>query len=189
MIYIKDDFLPKEIIKYFENDTSEFKEAKTPGKSFWVKELPKPFIDAVCNKISILEGCDIDNILMFVRQAKEDQDVDWRIHNDSIIENQKPDRAIVLYLSKENEEGLNGTAFWSHKDYGDTYNGDGTEEFNRMLTQDANDMSKWKLKTVIGHKQNRLISYPCEYFHSKYPNEFKNNREVIVMFYKTKLNE
>ena len=189
MIYVKDNFLPSELIEYFENDKSIFEEVKTPGKSFWVKNLPKEFIDAVCDKISILEGCKIENILMFIRQAKKSQDVDWRIHNDSIIENQKPDRAVVLFLSKENEDGLNGTAFWSHKHYGDTYDGEGTEEFNRLLIEDANDLSKWNLKTVIGHKQNRLISYPCEYFHSKYPNEFKNNREVIVMFYKTKINE
>ena len=189
MIYVKDNFLPSKLIEYFENDKSNFEEVKTPGKSFWVKHLPKAFIDAVCDKISILEGCKIENILMFVRQANKDQDVNWRIHNDSIIENQKPDRAVVLFLSKENEDGLNGTAFWSHKYYGDTYDGEGTEEFNRLLIEDANDLSKWNLKTVIGHKQNRLISYPCEYFHSKYPNEFKNNREVIVMFYKTKINE
>ena len=190
MIYIKDDFLPKEIINYFENDTSEFKEFETPGKSFWVKELPVPFTQAVCDKISILEGCDIELVLMFVRQAKENQDNDWRIHNDSQhYKNGKPNRAVVLYLSKENEEGLNGTAFWSHKDYGDIYSGEGDEEYDRMLKEESNDISKWELKTVIGHKQNRLISYPCEYFHSKYPNEFKNNREVIVMFYKTKPNE
>jgi|TARA_R110000787_G_scaffold17091_1_gene53937 hypothetical protein len=189
MIYVKDNFLPSELIEYFENDKSIFEEVKTPGKSFWVKNLPKEFIDAVCDKISILEGCKIENILMFIRQAKKSQDVDWRIHNDSIIENQKPDRAVVLFLSKENEDGLNGTAFWSHKDYGDTYDSEGTEEFNRLLTEDANDLSKWELNTVIGHKQNRLISYPCKYFHSKYPNEFENNREVIVMFYKTNRNE
>ena len=46
-------------------------------------------------------------------------------------------------------------------------------------------LTKWNLKSVIGYKPNRLISYPCNYFHSKYPNEFKN-RIVFVMFYKIK---
>ena len=49
---------------------------------------------------------------------------------------------------------------------------------------DANDKSKWKLNSVIGYKDNRLLSYPCEYFHSKYPNEYTKQRIVIVMFYK-----
>ncbi len=53
-----------------------------------------------------------------------------------------------------------------------------------MLKEDANDKSKWKLNSVVGYKDNRLLSYPCEYFHSKYPNEYKDQRIVLVMFYK-----
>ena len=63
-------------------------------------------------------------------------------------------------------------------------NPDNPEEFNRLLKEEANDKSKWNLKSIIGFKPNRLISYPCEYFHSKYPNEFKGSRVVFVMFYK-----
>ena len=55
-----------------------------------------------------------------------------------------------------------------------------------MLKQDANDKSKWKLKSVVGYKENRLLSYPCNYFHSKYPNKFTGSRRVLVMFYKIK---
>ena len=58
------------------------------------------------------------------------------------------------------------------------------QEFDRMLIEDANDKSKWKLKSVIGYKPNRLLSYPCNYFHSKYPNKFENPRKVLVIFYK-----
>jgi len=53
-----------------------------------------------------------------------------------------------------------------------------------LLKEDANSPEKWRLKSVIGHKKNRLISYPCNYFHSKYPNEFIDSRKVFVMFYK-----
>ena len=65
-----------------------------------------------------------------------------------------------------------------------TYIESNAEEFNRMLLEDANDKSKWKLKSVIGYKPNRLLSYPCNYFHSKYPNKFKEPRKVLVIFYK-----
>ena len=138
------------------------------------------------NKISYIENRQVENILCFFRQAKEGQDNEWRIHNDTIIEGQQPEKAIVLYLSENKNKELNGTAFWSHKDLGDTYPGGSTGDFNKLLMSDANDTSKWDLKSVIGHKQNRLISYPCNYFHSKYPNEFKESREVLVMFYKLK---
>ena len=82
------------------------------------------------------------------------------------------------------EDKLNGTAFWEHENYGHTYIKSNSEEFNRMLKEDANDKSKWKLNSVVGYKDNRLLSYPCEYFHSKYPNEYKDQRIVLVMFYK-----
>ena len=186
MIYIKDDFLEQRLLDAILLDKREYQEVKTPGKSFWVKEPSSLLVDYMVNKISYIENRHIENILCFFRQAKEGQDDDWRIHNDTIIQGQQPEKALVLYISKEIKDKLNGTAFWSHKDIGDMYPGGSVDDFNNLLTEDANDVSKWDLKSVIGHKQNRLISYPCNYFHSKYPNEFKENREVLVMFYKTK---
>ena len=59
-----------------------------------------------------------------------------------------------------------------------------TEEFNNIILKDSNNKDKWILKSIIGAKKNRLISYPCNYFHSKYPNEFNKERIVFVMFYK-----
>tara|TARA_R110000868_G_C10538742_1_gene734721 strand:+ start:47 stop:613 length:567 start_codon:yes stop_codon:yes gene_type:complete len=187
MIYIKDNFLDDDLIKILNNNSSSFEKVDTPGKSFWVKYASEDFIDLVLNKVSEIEGKEVENILCFFREAKENQDKDWRIHNDSIINNQQPDRALVLYVSKENENELNGTAFWSHEKYGEVFDEKiNVKLFNEMISNDSNDMSKWKLKSIIGHKQNRLISYPCNYFHSKYPNEFKEPRVVFVMFYKIK---
>jgi hypothetical protein len=183
MIYIKDNFLPRNLYKELVNYCDEFEEVKTLGKSFWIKKLPKEFENFMINKLQKLEGKKINNILSFAREAKQDQDNEWRIHNDTIIEEQQPDRALVLYV-KANEDKLNGTAFWEHENYGYTYDESSTEEFNRMLTEDANDKSKWKLNSIVGYKENRLLSYPCNYFHSKYPNEYKDQRVVVVMFYK-----
>jgi len=183
MIYIKDNFLTIDLYKELVNHCENFTEYKTPGKSFWVKELPQAFKDHVVNELESIEGKKIKSILSFAREAKKNQDDDWRIHNDAIIDGQQPDRAIVLYV-KSNEQSLNGTAFWEHVDYGYAYDNSSQEEFNRMLLEDADDKSKWKLNSVIGYKSNRLLSYPCEYFHSKYPNEFEDQRIVVVMFYK-----
>lgn len=103
MIYIKDDFLDKELFEFISKDLKEFKEVQTPGKKFWVIEPSKAFIDYMVKRISIFENANIENILAFFREAKEGQDDDWRIHNDSIIEGQQPDRAIVfLYIRKHN---------------------------------------------------------------------------------------
>ncbi len=183
MIYIKDNFLPKNLYKELLNYCNEFKEAKYPDKSFWVKELPEEFIKYFKISLEEIEGKNIKNILCFVREANKGQDNDWRIHNDTIINGDQPDRAVVFFI-KADEDGLHGTALWEHKDYGHTYVKSNNEEFDRMLKEDANDKSKWKLNSIIGYKNNRLVSYPCEYFHSKYPNEYNKQRIVLVMFYK-----
>jgi len=183
MIYIKDNFLPHNLYEQLVNYCDEFAEVKTTNKSFWVKELPSELIHYIERSLEKLEGKDIKSILCFAREAKESQDDDWRIHNDTIIEGQQPDRAMVLFV-KANEDKLNGTAFWEHENYGYTYKESSSEEFNRMLIEDANDKSKWKLNSVVGYRDNRLLSYPCNYFHSKYPNKYKDQRIVVVMFYK-----
>lgn len=183
MIYIKDNFLPDNLYKELVTYCDEFEEVKYPNKSFWVKELPSELIRYIEGSLEKLEGKNIKSILCFAREAKQGQDNSWRIHNDTIIKGEQPDRAIVLFI-KANEEKLNGTAFWEHENYGHTYIKSDAEEFNRMLAQDANDKSKWKLNSVVGYKDNRLLSYPCNYFHSKYPNEYKDQRIVVVMFYK-----
>jgi len=185
MIYIVDNFLDKQVLDFVTKDLNSFKKVDTPGKSFWVKEATTAFIDYIVQRLELIENKPIKNILGFFREAKKDQDDKWRIHNDSIINNEQPNRAIVLYLSNNKINKLNGTAFWKHKKYGDTYDKENNiKEFNRMLKEDANDLTKWELKSVVDGKKNRLLSYPCNYFHSKYPNEFIKSRIVFVMFYK-----
>jgi len=184
MIYIKDDFLSQDLIDTLNDDKNVFQKVDTPRKSFWVKLPSDDLLNLICDKISNLENCYINPVFAFIREAKEGQDNDWRIHNDAIIEGQQPDRAAVLYISEDKHEGLNGTAFWEHKLYGDKFKDISPEKYNKLLNEDANDLDKWILKSIIGHKQNRLISYPCNYFHSKYPNEFVDSRIVFVIFYK-----
>tara|TARA_R100000278_G_scaffold40296_1_gene35521 strand:- start:156 stop:707 length:552 start_codon:yes stop_codon:yes gene_type:complete len=183
MIYVKDNFLKPQLFKALVDYADDFTEVKTPGKSFWIKELPAEFENLLVNELKAIERKPIHIIKAFIRKAEGNQDSEWRIHNDTIIEGQQPSRAVVLYIESNYNE-LNGTAFWEHENYGETYIESNAEEFNRMLLEDANDKSKWKLKSVIGYKPNRLLSYPCNYFHSKYPNKFKEPRKVLVIFYK-----
>ena len=184
MIYIIDDFLSKKTFEIVKNNKENFKKVDFPDKSFWIKEPSPEFIAHFEDRLGAIEGNEVMNIIAFFREAKEGQDNKWRIHNDTIIEQQQPDRALVFCIKSPDDE-LNGTALWEHKKYGETFTeSDNIEEFNRLLKEDANDKDKWNLKSIIGFKPNRLISYPCEYFHSKYPNEFKGSRVVFVMFYK-----
>ena len=187
MIYIKDNFLPNVVLKKIEEYLIDFKEVDTGHKKFWVMDAEKPFIEYVSQRISILEGKNIENILSFFRIATDELDVDWRIHCDSIINETLPDRALVLYMNDPELDCLNGTAFWKHKKHGDSLPKEelSSKEYNNLILKEAEDLSKWTLSSIIGCKKNRLLSYPCNYFHSKYPNKsWKNGRKVFVMFYK-----
>jgi hypothetical protein len=54
-----------------------------------------------------------------------------------------------------------------------------------VLAEDSNKLYKWDLHSVVGYKENRGLMYPCNYFHSKYPNiGWPEGRMVYVMFYK-----
>jgi hypothetical protein len=57
-----------------------------------------------------------------------------------------------------------------------------------LSDRDYNDIDKWELSSVVGGIENRLVSYPAEYFHSKFPSKAwgatqKDCRIVFVLFY------
>ena len=190
MIYLIDNFLNKELFKETVNylNNNSYNEHKTPGKSFWVQEAKPEFINNIIKTLSIKEGCELESILGFFRVSTDVIDAEWRIHSDGIIDGQKPDRAIVLYISPKEMEELHGTAFWDHKEHGRKQPDNiSNEDFDAFLTSESGNLNNWQLNTVLGYEQNRLISYPADYFHSKYPNKaWKQGRQVFVMFYKIK---
>jgi len=187
MIYLVDDFLDKEsydlISKQLED--SEFEEVVVGDKSFWIVPSNGMMDIAVTSRLEAIEGRPIRNILSFFRMSSETVDTDWRIHSDQKINGEQPDRAVVLFVSENHSDiELTGTAFWEHEEYGHVMPSVSNKEFDRMLKEEANDTCRWKLNTVIGHRENRLISYPSSYFHSKYPNKsWKERRMIFVMFY------
>ena len=95
---------------------------------------------------------------------------------------------MVLYISPKKIKELHGTAFWEHKTYGKSLPKNvTTSEYDRMIVKEAENLDMWTLSSVLGYEQNRAISYPANYFHSKYPNKsWEEGRQVFVMFYKIK---
>ena len=187
MIYTIDDFLTAKVLENLNKYLINFKEVDTIDKKFWVMDTIPDFEQWVENKISKIEGKKIKSILSFFRISTDKLDTDWRIHCDSIINDQIPSRAIVLYLSDRGTNILNGTAFWQHKDYGNKlpYEELSTNTYNDLLLNESENLDHWRLDTVVGYKKNRLVSYPSNYFHSKYPNKsWEEGRKVFVMFYK-----
>ena len=190
MIYVLDDFLPESLLIPLQEhiNKNEFEKVTVGDKDFHVQDSSKEFEDYVSLKLSRIEGKEIKPILSFFRIATDSIDNTWRIHSDLNINGQKPDRALVLYLSPRENEDLHGTALWEHIYYGRELPAETTdEEYDRMITSAAEDLDEWRLSTVIGYAENRLVCYPSSYFHSKYPNvAWEEGRKVYVMFYNTK---
>ena len=193
MIHIIDDFIDKDLFKIATNylKKGEFIEHTVGEKNFYIQESPKAFDDYVLRKLGMIEGRSLENILSFFRVSTDSLDSDWRIHSDLNIDGQKPDRAADLYMSPREREELHGTAFWEHEVYGKNLPPHITnEDYDRMIRIDSEELDMWRLVSVAGYEQNRLVSYPASYFHSKYPNKSWNEgREVYVIFYKINKNE
>ena len=190
MIYFVDDFLEHDLFEGITNNLNndEYREYKTPGKSFWVQESSEEFNNYVLQKLEKIEGNKLENILGFFRISNDVVDTNWRIHSDLIIMGEQPDRALVLYISPRKLNELHGTALWEHKNYGKSLPKETTnEEYDRMILKEAENLDMWRLNSVIGYDKNRAVSYPAHYFHSKYPNKsWEEGRQIFVMFYKIK---
>ena len=188
MINIVDSFLSEELYNSVYNTLidNEFIEVQAGDKSFWIQNSNPEFDNLVISKISNIEGFERENIFSFFRVATDEVDTDWRIHSDAIINGQRPERALVLYLSPSQMGGLHGTAFWKHNELGKCLPENVSfEEYDKILASESNDISKWELQSVVGYEVNRGVMYPCNYFHSKYPNlGWESGRIVYVMFYK-----
>jgi hypothetical protein len=184
MIQVLNNFLPKEVFKALQDyvNTNDFQIVNVGEKDFSVLQTP----DFV---IPYLQINGFEMTLSFIRQAHKDFDVEHRLHADSKINGKVTHLARVLYLNNEGELEPNGTCFWNHSKYGDSLPLETPdEEFNRMLKEDAEDLTKWQKTDIIHARPNRLLTYEANQFHSKWPNKIeKGVRKILVAFY-TKTN-
>ena len=187
MIHLHDNFIPPTLLKNTEKYLVNFTAVETGEKQFWIMDPIPAFTNYVISRLTELEGKSIKSVFSFFRIATDVLDTDWRIHCDSLINGELPQRAAVLYLSDSTLSTLHGTAFWKHCEHGDSLSWEdvNNDVYNKLIRKDSEDLDKWQLTSVIGWKKNRLISYPSNYFHSKYPNKsWKEGRKIFVVFYK-----
>lgn len=91
----------------------------------------------------------------------------------------------VLYLTLP-DHCQGGTAFWKHKFTG--------KESNDGLIQDWKDPDMWEQTRLVDMKFNRLVVYPSDRFHSRWPQEAfgtgpENGRLTAVGFFNEIPNE
>lgn len=179
------NFLPKNIFEKLQKHCNEtpFQIVQIGDKEFSVLNVPDYLFDLI----------KIDNheiVLAFIRSAYSGFDNENRIHADNIINGSKIDLASVLYINETNGVTPNGTCFYSHVKHGKELKENvSEEEFNRLLTEDSNNDSKWIKEECVSAYPNRLLKYNAQFFHAKYPKEIMQGiRIVLVCFYKKTTN-
>jgi hypothetical protein len=179
---VTNNFLPKQVFKYLQNycKENEFKIVQVGDKDFSVLETPK----------SLLPYFQIDSyelILTFIRSAYKGFDNESRIHADNIINGHKTALASVLYINEQLGTTPNGTCFYNHKMHGPELTKEvSDEEFDRLLTEDANDLSKWEKTDIVTSYPNRLLKYNSQNFHGKFPNEITEGKRIVLVCFYTK---
>lgn len=139
--------------------------------------------------LSEFMGFPVESCLSFFRLNTEQDTTPSRIHADDIVLGSE--WASVVYLcTPEQEINMNvGTALWKHMPT--MQDGRPPIQFAREVTgnpvdfydkidQDGHNESLWQLTAMAGMKNNRIVIYPSQLFHSRYPRDvvFGNTKET-----------
>ena len=195
--FILDDVLEKkEFLEYqsYLQNVAFYQVVEADGnKKFYITNVPDGLEEKITTYLEKTWNAKVKVVLSGIRKATQYLDTDWAIHSDlSVGSEEIPEYGAVFYIS-QNESELNGTALWRHKEMGYRMPRNlSKDEVMRLSDRDYNDIDKWELSSVIGGIENRLVSYPAEYFHSKFPSKAwgvtqKDCRIVFVLFYSVAL--
>ncbi|WP_395073835.1 hypothetical protein [Flavobacterium sp.] len=179
---VTNNFLTEKVFKELQEycKENEFKIVKVGDKEFSVLDTPESVI-----KFFKIDGYEL--ILSFIRNAFEGFDNKSRIHADNIINGHKVSLASVLYINEQLGTTPNGTCFYKHHIHGLELTSSVTnEEFDRLLTEDANDERKWEKTDVVRSYPNRLLKYNAQLFHGKFPNEITHGERIVLVCFYTK---
>lgn len=144
---------------------------------------PEMFYDV----LSIALGRVIKPALEYFRLGTKEDSSTTYIHADSGCAK----NAAVWYLSEPPDGVVAGTAFWRHRETGKWELSEDDRKDAALLAKldaDGADESKWIMTGLVGQKFNRLVTYPTNVFHSRYPkdawgNDASDGRIVFTSFY------
>ena len=193
--FILDNALEKKEFLHYQDylkNTAIYKMVEADGnKKFYITNAPYGLQEKITKLIEKILNKKINIISAFIRKATKFLDTNWAIHSDLYVgQEESPTHGAVFYISHKKDE-LNGTALWNHKELGYKMPRDlGQERTMELSDRDYNNLDKWELSSVIGGIENRLVSYPAEFFHSKFPRQAwgttqKDCRIVFALFYST----
>ena len=119
--FIVDNVLEVGAFKKYQNylqNTSIYKTLEVDNKRFYVTNVPFGLQESIVSVLSSVHHKKIKILLSTIRKATKFLDKDWGIHADwDVGVGETPEYGAVYYISENNEE-LNGTALWRHKEHG-----------------------------------------------------------------------
>lgn len=132
-------------------------------------------------------GRDVAPQLEYFRLGTEKDSATTYIHADSACAK----NAAVWYLTEPPTGMVAGTAFWKHRETGKDRLDEADYLDAELLAKfdaDGADESKWIMTGLCGQKFNRLVTYPTNVFHSRYPQnawgkDASDGRIVFTSFY------
>ena len=179
-----DNFLPNEVLEetlaYI--DYIGFEDWKHGDKTFNAVHPSKTLIELSTQKLELLLNRKLDLVFSFIRRATPEIDTNWNIHADQWVGLDQPKLAAVWYLSKKPKGVTGGTAVWTHDKWGTHLTGN-EDEYNEQRAHE-NNKDEFELDQVVGYKQNRVVVYDANRFHSAYPNNAGFERIVMASFFK-----
>tara|TARA_R100000664_G_scaffold8968_1_gene14776 strand:- start:4834 stop:5385 length:552 start_codon:yes stop_codon:yes gene_type:complete len=179
-IIVQDNFLPNysELKRY--SRKVEIKEQLYGNKIFNVGVIPSylqiPFYDKIQNDFFSKK---IKPTICYFRLSTPDLDNDIRIHTDQ----NHCDYIGIIFLTESNND-IDGTAFWEHPIHGNyLYDKAKPKEIDNIIEYEGKDETMWRLDNVISARENRLIMYKSNMFHSRYPFKPTYDRMAAVFFW------
>jgi len=198
-VIVRDDVFPWiDNLSRWVKERAVFNLHKAGGAGFEVARLPERLSEAMCDRVSSLLKVPIKPKYSFLRLSTEEIDITMRNHTDTGMGAQY---ACLVYLSDapadREFDAMYGTAFWRHEKYGKSWTlplkkghfiDIDKKEHDRLITDDSQDQSKWKIDSFVSVKKNRMLIYPTGIFHSRYPwkgwgKDQTNGRLIWMMFF------
>lgn len=186
ILNIKDDFLTKEELKKTREEIlkSDFAGVDYEGHFYKGITVPEAPLFNAKEKLERMWNRKVTPKIEFFRLSKPQEESPSYVHADTICAKM----ASVLYLT---DSDVGGTAFWKHKETGlQRLSPNPSEKLIEKLLKDANDVEKWDMQAELKFKMNRFVTYPTNYFHSRWPflsegfgEDKESARLIYVCFY------
>ena len=158
---------PEQVITWLRR-RAPFLSVKVGGESFYIAQVPPLFRDQLIRAVSEILGEDtLSHALIVGRCSTATIDSEMRVHSDYDM---TCTHAWVWYGTDppDDSSGEYGTALYDHVELGPQFSGT-RETHNCLLRNESDDPTRWTVRQVLPMRKNRMVVYPADLFHSRYP--------------------